>query len=383
MSLFFRFRAVLLCFAILSSIASAAQDNWAFGHLVSPRHDQGVDSLFPGPLDRHLGAAVDAQFFFVNNEYFTPYIEGYTLVGYSLRPTLRWHLCPNLALIGGLDLLQYGGLDRVSRVSPYFAADWQVTPAINLRMGNLLGPASHNLHEAVLECESQLIERPELGLQFSYDANRVFAGHGWVNWRRFIFLGDTVPENFSAGISALLRPRSRFRIPFSIVFEHIGGQISNYPDKMQSLANLSVSPSFDILARLSDSPSFFRSLSLSVHALLFHTMAGASVRPFADGGAFSPELALECRFLRASINWFRAHNFFSPHGNHLYMSLSNYDASVYSPNRSIFTLGASLFKQIGPSARFSLSAKAFYDNFDSRFDYSYAMTLILSPNTIR
>lgn len=361
---------------ILAPTLSLAQANALYDDFVSPERYTVAD--------RDLGLHIDANFFFKNNEYFSPYAEGYTLIGYQLRPTVSWRIHSTLTLTGGLQAMMYGGLERAHYVRPHFAALWQATDWLSIQMGSLPGATSHPAHEAMQDPEQQLTDQPELGLQL-YITSPKLHGSLWLNWRQFIFMGDTIPERFTAGASMLLSPTPdkdglSFQLPFALIFNHIGGQISNYPDKMQSLANLSLSPTLSLTP---SSSHFVHSLSLSLHLLYLHTMAGSEVRPFANGRAISPHLSLTARHLQASLAYFHSTDFYAPHGNPLFSSLSNYDPAVYSPHRNLLTLNASFVNAIGRIARFSLDAKAYIDTNDARLDYSYGLNLVLTPGLSR
>lgn len=371
----------LITSAILAAfpVSLMAQADGVFDDHVTPERYRVEDSSWCG-----LGVNVDANFFFKNNEYFAPYIEGYTLIGYQLRPTVGWRIHPKIVLTGGLQAMMYGGLDNAHYVRPHFAALWKANDWLSVQMGSLPGVASHPAHEAMQDPEGQITEKPELGLQLWISRPKL-KGSVWLNWRQFIFIGDTIPERFSAGASMLFAPTpaksgASFEMPFVLIFNHIGGQISDYPQKMQSLANVSVAPS---LVVRSSSWSFVQRLALTVHALGFHTMAGSEVRPFADGYALSPELSLKASYLQAALAFYHAHNYYAPHGNPLLSSLSNYDDDCYSENRNMLTFSASFVKAISRVARFSVDAKGYLDTDDSRLDYSYGMTMVLTPGLAR
>ena len=322
-------------------------------------------------------ADLQANFFFINNEYFAPQVEGYTLVGYVVRPSFKWSCSPGRLLLSlGVHSLRYGGADHAHRNTPYIALGWRISRRLSLQMGSLPGSSSHCLSDATLNPEAELVDRPEFGAQLQY-CGSTFSGHAWVNWRQFIFLGDTIPERFTAGISASIATHSTskvaFSMPFAVVFNHVGGQISNYDSPMQSLANAEVSPTIHFL---NSSHATIRRLSFTTTVYGLHTMAGTSVRPISDGWAVEPKFQLHAAFphkrlsVDATASWFRAHDFYA---------ISNYDTSLHTPSRSLFVARATLQRSIGSSARFSLTAKAFYDGFDNRFDYSYGFSLSIWP----
>lgn len=360
--------------AFLSEALGASQNvPDAFARLVSvTRTDCQPDT---GQRLARLGVSADAQTFFVNNEYFAPQVEGYTLVGFTLHPTATWQVHPRVSLTAGAQMLLYGGSDRFHHVWPTLTASWHVTPHFNIMMGTLPGPASHALPEPALNPEDQLTERPELGMQLNIRRPHL-TGNVWVNWRHFIFRGDTVPERFTAGLSLRFHPREgRFELPAWATFDHIGGQISNFPDTMQSTANVGVEPRVNLATH----GRWTRRVTIGVHAMLYHAMAGASVRPFADGWGVMPHVALQARLFHADVAWWVARDFYAPHGNFLFGSVSNYDRCVYTRRRSLLTATAALVKDVGDVLRFTLQARALYDTRDGRFDYAYSALMVVTP----
>lgn len=369
-------RAFLLPLLLsLGCRVAVAQSEWLFDDVASAGRYEIADD------DRAVEASVDATFFFKNNEYFAPQVEGYTLVGYALRPTVGWRLVPGLTLTGGLQALRYGGTSRARYVRPHFAALWRVAPWLALQMGSLPGAASHPFHEAVQDPEEQITDHPETGIQL-WLSRPALRGSLWLNWRQFIFRGDTIPERFTAGASMLFGPqggRVSFEMPFGLIFNHIGGQISDYPDTMQSTANVAVSPSLVLTA----GGGFVSAVTFSLHLLAFHAMAGGEVRPFSDGYAFSPEVRLSAECLRAQLAWFHARDFYAPQGNPLFSSVSNYDAAYYGRDRDLLVFGASFVRPLGLVGRFALDFKGYFDVPGARFDYSYGLTMVLTPGTRR
>ena len=332
----------------------------------------------------NFGAGLDATFFFKNNEYFSPHIEGYTLVGYQVRPTLTYALLPDLTLTAGLQALRYGGTSSATYVRPHFAVKWQATEWLGVQAGSLPGLASHPQHEAIQDPEGQLTEKPEFGVQLWISRPRLRSSV-WLNWRKFIFMGDTVPERFTAGVSLTLGSWSRsgscfFSMPVSLAFDHIGGQISDYPDTMQSVANVGLSPTLNVER---DHWRFVQRLSFSLHVLGFHAMAGSEVRPFSDGVAISPEARLTAKYLQANLAWYHANDFYAPHGNPLFSSVSNFDPAYYACKRDLVAFGASFVKALGGIGRFAFDAKGYFDARASRLDYSYGFTFVLTPGLCR
>ena len=82
----------------------------------------------------------------------------------------------------------------------------------------------------------------EDGFQFTTD-NDHFFNDTWLSWENYISKGDTTREIFTFGESFryTIITFSRFiefEIPVQIQFKHFGGQISNYPEHVETLFNM-------------------------------------------------------------------------------------------------------------------------------------------------
>lgn len=362
-------RAALAASVLLSVVGANAQGRFAFANTFLP-----VDSTKEGIVQLHI---VNENFF-KNDEYFGDYAEGYTLLGYHLSPTVRFAPASNVTLEAGVEMLQYGGTTKLKSVTPIVTAQWRVNPSLTVVMGHLDGALHHQLSEAIYDAEYQLSATRETGVQILWCNARV-DGQLWVNWQNFIERGDTVPERFMAGVVSefsLLRPDVdwQLQLPVAVTVSHIGGQISNYPDTMQSLANAAAA----VAARKRVEGSFVTSFGAEVQALCFYTMTGSGVRPFSQGGAFYPKANIATRLFDAQVGYFTAKNYFALHGNPLYMSLSNYKAH-YRKQRNLVTAEANLNYQVARDVRFSLGAKCYYDVDAQQMEYNYGFYLVITP----
>lgn len=319
------------------------------------------------------------QNFFKNDEYFGDFIEGYTLPGYKLQPSIFYNIASNVSIEVGAQMLQYGGTNKFDHIFPIVTAQWQINPTFSLTMGMIDGGIHHELPEAILDPETQLDGRPETGIQIKAHTSN-FYGELFMNWQQFIKMGDTIPERFMAGLSIFYSNKNSdnqlyIDIPFHLTVSHIGGQISNYDDRMQSLANGSLALRFN-----KNINKFVQNLFIETEGLFFYTMTGSDVRPFANGGAFYPKIGIISRLFDTTLGYYHAKDFFALHGNPLFMSLSNYKNDVYISRRQMITAEANLNHKISSSARFSIGAKCYFDTNESQLEYYYGFFLVLTPD---
>ncbi|MCQ2227753.1 MAG: hypothetical protein MJZ01_07595 [Bacteroidales bacterium] len=338
---------------------------------------QAIDTTHAdGDIVLHIGG----ETFLKNDEYFSDYIEGYTLVGYQLRPTLAAYIRKNIVLEAGARIRQYGGTTRTDNVCPIVTAQWQINPTWNLTMGMIDGHLAHRLPETMWEPERQFTDKPEMGIQVKFN-RRHLDGELWLNWQQFIKRGDTIPEKFTFGLRADIMPSDAnsqwgIEIPVRLLVSHVGGQISDFSERMQSLANGSLSL---VIARKWHG-SYMRKVYVDINAQFFHAMVDGGVRPFSDGSALFPKIGLQTKNIGASVGFWNARNFFSLYGNPTFMSLSNYKSDVYAKRRSLLTAEADFFHSISDILRFAIGGKMYLDTRASQLDYSYHADLVLTPS---
>lgn len=361
--------ALLLLY--ITAYATEAQTNFAFEdvytHVDTTRNE--------GDL---LLRITDVNFL-KNNEYFNHHVEGYTLIGYRIAPSLVYYIRNNVLLEAGADIVQYGGTDKYDHIYPKASVHWQINRTWHMSMGSLNGHMAHQLPESVWEPERQLVDEPEIGLQISANHNIINA-EAWLNWQQFIKKNDTIPEKLTVGLRMDVTPTPKdanlhIAIPMSMIISHIGGQISNYPDKMQSLTNGSLA----LRIGRQWHNHFIQKLYLDLEGQFYHAMVDRNVRPFSDGAALYPKIILESKTLDAHIGLWSAHDYFSLYGNPIFTSLSNYNNSVYTRRRQLLTFGVDFNYALTQNIRFSIGGKGYYDTPMNHMDYSYQAHLVVTP----
>lgn len=367
-----KFKSIILCigFIFISYAESFSQDIYVSEVL----HDAPLDSLRYGDIRLSLKNIS----YFKNNEYFGEFAEGYTLPGYRFRPTLQYQFLPNVELVAGAEMIQYGGTDKFDKVYPFVSARWQINPQVSIRLGNIDGSTRHRLHSAVLDPERVLSSRPETGAQIICLTDK-FDGEIWIDWQSFIKHGDTIPERFMAGVRADWTPVSNnaisVQVPFRLTFNHIGGQISDFPEPVQSLMNLQIG----LRSTHTLNGLFFRKFFYGLDFLYFNVFNGGEAHRTTNGFAINPELGLKSKLLSASLGYFHADGFNSLHGMPL-LTCSSRFTGVYRQKRDLILAHVALEKQIHRTVRFSLDFNAYHDINKSQFDYSYGFAIALSPN---
>ena len=360
-------RATFITLLLLVAASAAAQSRQA----LEGRYFRIDTTAIEGNVDINI----DVSTYLRNNEYFSDYVEGYTLPGYTLQPTIAYFPTKNTSIEAGLRIMQYGGDDDKAHVFGVVRAQVLFTPDLRLTLGVLDGYASHDLPESIIDNEKNLNGRPETGVQLIYNNKKNIYAEAWVDWQHFIYHGDTVPERLMGGVGinyALLTDRNRFflEIPIRLTANHVGGQINDYEEPMQSLSNGVAGLR---LSRWSDGA--VKEWQLDVRQLFFHVMAGKELYPATNGTAFNIEYYLRIKYFDATFGYFGGHDFYATNGNPTFMNISNYK-NYYQKHRSIATAELNFNYQPSKAFRLYVGGKAYYDTDASQCDYYYGLGII-------
>ncbi|WP_439182792.1 hypothetical protein [Carboxylicivirga taeanensis] len=335
---------------------------------------------FNNKAENNLYFRLENNNFVKNNEYFGNYIEGYTLMGYTAQPSLIYYAGSRLRIKAGIHAIQFSGMTEFTQVLPTFSIHMQLTDRLGLIMGGLKGDVHHRLLEPLFDPENQYTRPIENGFQFIFNADRLWVD-AWVDWEQFIVLGDTKPEKFTAGISGewLLSKKDndiQVAIPAQMIVTHLGGQISNYSERMQSLANLATG----LKLNYSVGEGFIRDISLATYVAAYEDLTGHSGWDFTKGSAIYPVAEVKYKFGSLMAGYWNAHNFLAPKGSSIFQSTSNYQPGYYTKSREIVTNKLSFTKTFMKQIKFSAMIQTYFDIPAKQFDYSYGINLVFTPN---
>lgn len=208
-----------------------------------------------------LRIKVDADAFFIDNEFTGQFVTGYTLPGGWVRPALVYNPLDAIHLEFGAQGLFYSGATRYPNYAyhdialwkgpqyqrgihavPWFRADAKVGP-LTFTLGNLHFERFHGLVLPLYNPELKHSADPEMGVQVRLSVPR-YSLDAWVDWQSFIFQMDTHQESFIAGITQrgeLIKQGNgqfTFSLPAQVLFQHRGGEIDDTQTGAQTLVNL-------------------------------------------------------------------------------------------------------------------------------------------------
>ena len=308
-----------------------------------------------------------------DDEYSNPVIEGYTLIGFFVQPTLVYSPSQKISLQLGAHLLDYSGTNKFSLVKPVFSTTYNFASHFYLIAGTLQGSDSHRMFDPHFNKERLYNAYSEDGVEVRF-LNDHFFNDIWVSWEHFIFKGDTSREIFTSGESfswksPVVDNFLSFEVPVQLQFKHFGGQISNYPEQVETYFNTAAG----IIARSDLKGS--RKADLGASLLFFNgkclTMNAPSGINSGNGQWY--RIFGEYSIARIEAGYWRSHDFYAPNGNFIFSSVSDHLPGVVVHERRIITCTAGITAYPGNIISFYLGFDGYYDTDLRKFDTAFTL----------
>ena len=310
--------------------------------------------------------------FIKNNEYFGPYTEGFTGLGFFLKPQVQFHLSDRTRLDAGWFVLQYYGQEGFNPSLPIFRLQHQLKPGIELILGSLYGSTQHGLEEPLFRIDRYYQNQMEYGAQLLIEKKR-FTADLWVNWEQFIEPGDSFQEHLEAGLVAdfILYDRNyRLDIPIQGYVRHKGGQIDASP--------LAVSTIFNGMWGLRWTSSWEENRSLSISSLYFGFTSdlpaqGANALPISQGKGWMFRTQLNWEGWQAMMGYWRGNNFMAPKGEYLFSSLSDFNPNYSDQIRRVLMAKVIWSNTSLDAIDWGWRTDAYWDRDAGEFNYALAV----------
>jgi hypothetical protein len=288
------------------------------------------------------------------------WIEGYTLIGYFVQPELIYSPSQKITLRAGTHLLKYSGSEKMN-VKPVFSATLNISEKTSLTLGSLSGADSHRQLDPQFNSERLYTGYLEDGLQLSSINEHIF-NDTWLSWENYIFKGEYERENFTFGesfkyTSGTFKGGLNLEIPIQFQFRHFGGQITNYPEHVETFFNFATG------IRINLSPAGGKFGKAGIEYLRFRN----SVIPerkytiLTGGNASWFRFHYNYKWLYFGSYYWKGHDFFAPNGNPIYASIMDFHTDYIIHDRRV--LSNSVFVKLLPEKYFELmfGIETYYD----------------------
>ncbi|MFO8000805.1 MAG: hypothetical protein R6U46_06140 [Marinilabilia sp.] len=336
------------------------------------------DTVFNEEHAHQLFFDIENTNFVKNNEYETPLMQGYTLIGYGLQPALTYFAGRRLRLRAGVFLQQYSGLDHYNLIRPVLSAHLKLSPSVDLIMGSLRGHVHHRLIEPLFDPERQYTRPVENGLQFLVERPWLWLD-AWIDWEQFIRQGDDYPEKFTAGLSAhpeLLETSGSWQVslPVNMIAVHRGGEISDYPRPVQTSLNVAAGTRVE-----HTSGGVVHKTGLFGYRLTYRNINEVGPMDVNTGDAWYVGAVAESGRFNYLAGYFRGNDFVALRGSGLFQSVSPVREGLYVPRRELLTGKAGYHRTFMKKIEFSFLLEGYYDVPNENFDFAAGLQVSFSP----
>jgi hypothetical protein len=303
------------------------------------------------------------------------WVEGYTLTGFIFQPELVYSPSEKVTVRAGVHLLKYSGLSKFSQAKPVISASLKLLEHTSVTVGSLSGSDRHRLFDPIHNSERLYTDYSEDGFQITTSTEHIFSDN-WMSWENFIVKGDTTREIFTTGesfkyTSSPFAGFLQLEVPVQLQFKHFGGQISNFPEHVETYFNVVTG------LRLNAAPANKRYGQAGIEYLQFFNgeFPGVPVSGITHGYASWYRLHYDYKSIYFGFYYWQSHNFFSPNGNQIYGSVLDTRSTFIIPDRKIIT--NAIFLNLMPESYIDLLAgvETYYDACLKRMDFSITLHL--------
>ena len=268
----------------------------------------------------HFGLTVENLNFVRNTEYQSRLLEGESLLGFQLMPTLQYRAFDNVQFAGGVFLKKDFGNNQFDKITPVFTVSIKQKKHEFL-IGNIKGSTSHGLIEPLYSFDRLIRNRLENGLQHIYKSNRIKTD-AWLDWETMIYPNSPHREQFTAGFSGeytlLKRNQFSWSFPIQMLVHHRGGEIDASPLPVETQYNFAYGTRIKI--PITDSSLNF--IELQGYLTYYEDQSSIPADSFIDGLGQYLSILFQGKNLGIMLNYWDAHQFQAPNGDVAFQSLS-------------------------------------------------------------
>jgi hypothetical protein len=327
------------------------------------------------PQQGDLSLRIKSVSFIEDNEFFNPIVEGYTLLGFFFQPELVYTPSSKVSLNAGIHILKYYGTEKFSKIRPVFSTTLLFSDKTSLTLGTLSGPDKHQFLDPHFYTERFYNEYVEDGIQLTHLNDHIFTDT-WISWENYIFKGDSTREQFTFGesfryISSPVADFINVEIPVQLQLKHRGGQISDYPQHMESFINIAAGLriNFDLAEKR------FGQAGIEYLQFVNKSREGDTIAGISHGNASWLKFHYLYKSVSFETGYWRAHDFYAPNGNPIYGSVSDYIPGKVIHDRRIVTTALNIRILPANSLELFFGVDLYYDIDLQRVDQAYTLHL--------
>ncbi len=321
------------------------------------------------------------SFFFRNsnfvkdNEYFNSMVEGYTLIGYWIEPSVAYKISENSDIEIGASLVRFSGKNKWWKTEPTLSFRHYFSSNFKLTLGSLHYQNNFYMPAPLFNPERYYLSRIDNGARIDYK-NHFFNSITWLSWDKFIFYGDTVQEQITAGssnrLSLIQNQHFKLQLPVYFVITHLGGQINRPKKPIETLINIGSGLNFILIFN----DMFVQSLSVNPQFFYYKQLTSVPLQPFKNGYALYPQIAIKFKNqLQMELDWWYNHKFIAPRGEPIYGLISSVTPDYITITRNIGIIKVGYNKAYKNNVTLQCGIEGYYFPSEHLFDYNFLIHL--------
>jgi hypothetical protein len=307
----------------------------------------------------HFGLTVENLNFVRNTEYQSRLLEGETLLGFQLMPTIQFRAFENVQFSGGLFLKKDFGNNGFDRISPVFTVDIRQKKHEFL-LGNIKGSTTHGLIEPLYSFDKLIKNRLENGLQHVYKSNKIKTD-AWLDWETMIYRNSPFREEFTAGFSGeytlIKKNQFSWSFPVQVLVHHRGGEIDDSPLPVETQFNFA----YGTKLKIPFADSTIRFVEVQGYLTYYEDQSSIPADSFIDGLGQYLSILFQGKNAGIMFNYWDAHQFQATNGDVVFQSLSTQNAKYVFNYRKMAQVRFLYEKEIYPHFYFVGRYNVMYD----------------------
>jgi len=354
-----------------------------FNALIIKSYSQDFNSIFDASSiidstkSNSLFLNIKNNNFFKNNEYFSNYSEGYTLLGFHLDPSLVYYPNKNIKISGGIHFLKYSGRDNFKDILPTFSFQYKINTNIDIILGTIYSSLNYKLIPPLYKFDNLIENNIENGLQFLINFPYL-KSNIWLNWNKFILKNSPFQEKLTVGflseLNLISNENFNISLPFQGTILHQGGQININNYNIKTILNLA----YGININYSLNYKFLKRITTNSYYLIYNDLSPTQLQIYKDGYAFYNTILFDLGCPKITLGYWYANEYISPLGNPIFQSVSDYKFYIEEPERQLLTVDLSYQDEIFDNINLGIRLQTYYDLISTKLDYSYGLYIIFN-----
>ena len=327
---------------------------------------------------KYLAFRIENANFFRNDEYTSPIVDGYTLIGLWGRFLMEYYPAENLRVRFGGHFLKYHGRESIDDVEsiPYYSIQYNPLPDLEIIFGNFDNSQNLGLLEMLYEPEFYYTRKPPGGLQVRFQRHRLHL-ESWINWETHIFAGDPFQEVFTNGslisYDLIKKERHKLSVPLQFIYHHQGGEIDSTDAQIETLMNGASGLKYNY--KKGD-----WSLGVSAWYLGYREATSNNLQVYSSGHAGLARIIGGYKRSVLSIGYWNGNRFISPKGRKIYQSYSFSNPGKLYPRRQLLEGRMAMQIPVKYGVTFAIEGDVYYDLREADLSYCWGIHLMFSES---